>query len=94
MSERIDTHTHDPNETLDYQIDWSRALDEGDTIDEVAWTVTPQGPEIEDPAPSHTDTTSTCWFSGGTAGTNYVLEATVTTAGGRVLQGHLLMMVR
>jgi hypothetical protein len=97
MSERINTHTQDPNERQDYKIDWAEVLQEfepDDTIASATWTVSPTGPTIDSPASSHTTTTTTVWISNATAATDYQLEVTVTTAGGRILQGHLLIRVR
>lgn len=95
MSQRLNANTiqQDPNETLDYVVDWSDQLDAGDTITGTpAWTVTPSGLTVDDQ--SNTTTTTTVWLTAGTANTDYQAEVTVTTTGGRVLQGHLLVRVR
>lgn len=68
----------DPDETLDYQIDWSTTLGT-DTISTSVWTV-PVG--ITEASSANTTTTATIFLSGGTDGTRYDLTNTITTAGG------------
>ena len=72
----------DPDDVLDYEIDWSTWLTAsgGDTISSSTWTV-PTG--ITKTTDSHTTTTTTIWLSGGTAGTTYTLTNEIVTAGGR-----------
>lgn len=71
----------DPNEVLDYQIDWSARLG-SDTISTSTWTV-PSG--ITQTTSSSTSTTTTIWLSGGTTGTKYTLTNEITTTGGRTM---------
>ena len=70
----------DPDEVLDYQIDWSTRLDTSDTITGTATWAVPSG--ITKDSQADTTTTSTITLSGGTAGAQYSLSATVTTTGG------------
>lgn len=72
----------DPGEKKDYAIDWSRHLDEGDTVASSTWTVA-TGLTTATPAPSATTTITTIWLSGGTAGTEYRVTNHVITAQGR-----------
>lgn len=81
----------DPNETLDYQIDWSERLDEGDTISLSAWTA---DVGLTASNPSATDTTTTIWLSGGTAGERYNVHNRVTTVGGRIMDQTMEIEVR
>ena len=69
----------DPDEMLDYTVDWAEAL-AGDTIASSVWTV-PTG--ITRGLDTNTATTATIWISGGTADQNYTLLNRITTAGGR-----------
>jgi hypothetical protein len=69
----------DPDELLDYTVDWAEALG-GDTIASSAWTV-PSG--ITRGTDSNTATTATIWISGGSADQNYSLLNRITTVGGR-----------
>jgi hypothetical protein len=79
----------DPDAILDYAVDWEAWLGT-DTIASVAWTV-PAGLTLD--AQSHTDTVATVWLSGGTAGQSYALGCAVTTAGGRVDERTLTIVV-
>ncbi len=81
----------DPAEVLDYQIDWSTRLDTSDTITGSAtWTV-PSG--ITKDSQGDTTTTSTITLSGGTAGEQYSLSATVVTTGGDTHQEFVQLFV-
>lgn len=77
----------DPDATLDYEFDWAAPpplgpwLPDGDTITASTWAV-PEG--ITKASDSHTDTTTTIWLSGGTAGASYKLTNHITTAAGRI----------
>jgi TRAP-type uncharacterized transport system substrate-binding protein len=75
-----------PVEILDYTIDWTCRGLGTDTIATSAWSVTPSGLSTSSPAPSFTNTTTTVWLSGGTAGVYYAVTNTITTAGGREMQ--------
>ena len=74
--------THDPSAVLDYAVDWSAWLADGEVIASSTWTV-PEGMEQATPPPSHTDTKTTVWVTGGTAGTRYRLTNRITTSQGR-----------
>lgn len=70
----------DPDEVLDYTIDWSEWLASGDTI--VAATATgPTGITVGQTV--FTINEVTIWVQGGIAGTSYDIEIHVTTNGGR-----------
>lgn len=74
----------DPDEVLDYRIDWS-ARTAGDTIATSVWSlVDAAGLTID--SISHDTNSTTVWLSGGTAGEVGVLLNTVTTNGGRTLE--------
>jgi hypothetical protein len=75
----IATFVKDPNAVLDYLIDWSPWLG-ADTIVTSTWIV-PTG--ITKNSDTKTNTTTTVWLSGGTAGTKYPLTNRVVTAGAR-----------
>ena len=70
----------DPDEVLDYEIDWALRLDGADTITTSTWLV-PVG--ITKDSDSKTTTTTTIWLSGGTEGTTYSLVNRVVTTQGR-----------
>ena len=65
---------------MDYVLDWSARL-AGDTIQSSTWT--PDGSVTID-SDSHTETETTVWLSGGSAGKTTFLNR-ITTAGGRTM---------
>lgn len=92
----------DPNATMDYAIDLaSGGLNDGsstdpgwlqgDTINSVVWTA---ATGITVSTSSNTNTVATVWLTGGTAGTDYLVTARVTTAAGRIEDWSLLIKVR
>lgn len=71
----------DPDEVLDYELDWSKWLD-GDTIQTSLFDLAiPAGLNIDNQA--KTATTSTIWLSGGTDGQLALVHCRITTTGGR-----------
>jgi hypothetical protein len=72
----------DPNEVLDYQIDWSDRLD-GDTIDASTWAFASGDGMLVMDSDSFTGTTTTLWLSGGTLNATYEVTNHITTDGGR-----------
>jgi len=73
------SYIKDPDSVLDYAIDWSAWLDT-DTITDSDWTAT-DGITVD--SNTFTDTVSTVWLSGGTAGDTYTVTCHITTAAGR-----------
>ena len=86
----------DPDEILDYEINWSAPdgarLSPGDTIVTSTWPVIPAG--ITKNSDSHTTTSSTIWLSGGTIGATYELTCRITTAGGRTHDQSVKLQVK
>lgn len=81
--------TKDPNEVLDFVVDWSARLD-GDTIvSHQAFTADPAGEpvtvDLEVDSSSYTDDTVTVWLSGGELGETYTVTTRVVTVGARTL---------
>jgi hypothetical protein len=76
-------------EVLDYQIDWATLLGT-DTIATSAWVV---GAGLTKDSDTNSTTTTTVWLSGGTVGTDYECENTITTAEGRTHQRTLGVQV-
>ena len=76
------TFLKDPQEVLDFTIDWGLWLD-GDTISSDIWTV---GSGITSDLETSTSTTSTIWLSGGTLATTYTVANRIVTAGGRTAE--------
>lgn len=73
--------TKDPDDLLDYVIDWSSWLGT-DTITSVDWDV---DTGIMNPTSSHTATTATIWLAGGSVTETYNITCRITTAAGRVV---------
>jgi hypothetical protein len=71
--------TKDPQDLLDYGLDWSAWLDD-DTIAASSWTV-PAGLTLEDE--TNDTTATTVWLSGGTPHVTYEVVNHITTAAGR-----------
>lgn len=80
----------DPDEVVDYAIDWSRRIDGQDYIVDSQWVAeTPavQGSPAMGPyADSFGGKTTVVWLEGGSLGTRASFTNTVTTFAGRVLQ--------
>lgn len=76
----------DPDEVLDYQINWAAPLDDGDTIATSVWSiVTAPDAVLEIDSDAATATTTTVWLSAGTLGKRYALLNRITTVGGRTM---------
>ena len=80
----------DPDEVLDYTIDWEARLD-GDTIATSAWTL-PSG--LSSSTDSNDDTTTTVRLAGGTAETKYTIKNRITTTDGRTMDESAEIFVR
>ena len=79
------TFVHDPAAVLDYAIDWSQWLQNGETITSATWADSvPAGLEQATGKPPSIDgATTVVWLTGGTAGTLYTVTAHVVTSMGR-----------
>lgn len=75
-----DTFLKDPASTLDYVFDWSDWLEEDESISSFVITV-PTGITlgIGIRAPVEDEGRITYWLSGGTKGSSYTIQCTVTT---------------
>lgn len=80
----------DPNEVLDFTIDWSETLG-ADTISSSSWIV-PSG--ITEDSDTNTATTTTIWLSGGTEDERYSLVNRIVTLGGRTFDQTVRIRVR
>lgn len=96
----------DKDETLDYSLDWSRALEGGETIQAVSWFVVD---EADAKAPlglgvtvdglrnftqSNTTTVATIYLQGGVDNQEYKLFCSVTTTAGRVKERSVKIRIR
>lgn len=89
----IKEFTQDPNEELDYKIDWTRTLTpDGDTVASSSWDV-PTG-LTEPHAQSHDSTSTIVWVAGGTINENYTLTNHIVTSGGRKYDQSIIIRIR
>lgn len=73
----INTMTKDPDAVLDYAIDWSGWLEDGETVSSRTITV---GSGITKDSDSESAGVVTIWLSGGTHGSDYVVACKITTS--------------
>lgn len=87
MSQLFTLEPKDPNDVIDYHVNWSGWLREGETLTASSWTVQSGLTKIADPISSvvdpFTDTNATVWVSGGTVGSSYTALNHITTSQGR-----------
>lgn len=86
-------YVKDPSEKLDYQVDWTTWLSEGETISGVDWTVETGLSQPSTPAASNTTTTATVWLEGGTLGARYTIGCRITTNQSRVAERSFTVQV-
>lgn len=96
----------DKDETLDYSLDWSRALEGNETIQSVAWFVvddegdkTPFGigvtvAGLRNFTQTNTTTVATIFLSQGTDNKEYKLFCSVTTSTGKVKERAVKIRIR
>lgn len=73
----------DPDELLDYQINWSAALTT-DTITISSWTISGGDSLLIDDHSTFSPQTATIWLKGGSLNQTYAVNNLITTAGGRI----------
>lgn len=74
----------DPHAVLDYSVDWTDALAEGETMTVSEWRIEPEedgGPVVA--GESGAGAVRTATLSGGVAGHRYRLSNRITTSAGR-----------
>lgn len=87
----LGTLTKDPNDSLDYQINWARWLSDGETVAASAWTV-PSGLTLV--ASSFTTTTTIARISGGTVSQTYNVQNRITTSSGQIKDESVNLRIR
>jgi hypothetical protein len=85
------TFYKDPVDVEVFSVDWTEALESGETISSCAFTLQSGITLVRSYASGKI---SYGWISGGTLGTLYVAEATVTTSLGLTYQKDLIIDVR
>jgi hypothetical protein len=86
----IATYSKDPDATLDYALDWSAWLDDGDALSAVV--VTYDG-VTEAASPVLSGSRTTAWVAGGTAGATATVTYQITTTAGRIDQRSIRLRV-
>lgn len=76
----MQTFLKDPDAVLDYGFDWSDWLADEEIISESTWTVEDG---ITKDSDSKTNTVTTIWLSGGSAGVEYIMTNHIVTSDGR-----------
>lgn len=84
----------DPDEVLDYEMDWSARLAEDDAISISTWTIVGGGSEVVIDSDSKTLMTTTVWLSGGMRNRSYKLMNHIETTGGRTHEQTATLLVR
>lgn len=72
----------DPNDVLDYTVDWETWLGADTITGTPSWAIDPSG-ELSIASQANTTTTATVFLSGGTAGDTYSVRCRIVTTGGR-----------
>jgi hypothetical protein len=87
--------TKDPDEVLDFLLDWSARLTGGDTITTSQWIMpTPTTGDIVKDSDTKTASTTTIWLSAGTDGQKYSIVNRVITVGGRTMDQTCVMTIK
>lgn len=86
----------DPNEVLDYGINWAPRVAAGDTIIAVVHTVVSGDVVIDDETFSSSGTvhTTTVWLSGGTLASSAEILCRVTTDDGRTMDQTVRLKIK
>ena len=83
----------DPDELLDYEIDWSARLDT-DTITVSTWEINGPDAVLTTPTDSFTDTATVIWLDAGTLGAVYTMTNHIQTAGGREMDQSVKLRIK
>lgn len=83
----------DPDEVLDYRIDWTARLDT-DSIVASTWVISGTDAALDEDSNLFSADLTTIWLSGGTVGVKYLLTNHITTAGGRQMDQTVALKVK
>ncbi len=96
----------DPDDTLDYTVDWERWLNGADTISSVVWSLSSKSGDakadfptgtlygLENSSESNTNEVCTINLAQGTAGKTYLLHCQITTVGALIAERTVQLKVR
>lgn len=83
----------DPDEVLDYFIDWTARL-AGDTISSSLWFIVDDDLTLTIDSNSFTASGATVWLSGGTIGVTYEVTNRIMTAGARTMDQTVKLKIK
>lgn len=83
---------HDPEAYLDYSVDWSSWLAEGETITDVVWNILDD--TVDGDTETEADGVATIWLTGGTVNRQAKVECKITTNIGRIDERTIRLTVR
>ena len=87
--------TKDPDDVLDYTLDWSLRLVTGDDITTSVWfTDSATSPGLEMDSDTFDGNSATVWLSGGIPGTTYIVTNRVTTNAARIMDQSVKLKVK
>lgn len=92
MSRTTNYWIHDPNAVLDYVVDWTDWLDDGETI--ASHDIEVETGDVVLDSDSVVGAKTVAWVSGGTTGTSATVRHRVTTSAGRVDDRTITLSVR
>lgn len=92
MSTKLAWPDKDPDEVLDYDIDWSSRMSTGDVIVDSQWTKVTGSITIDSDTASSLATK--IWLSGGTLGETCEFLNRITTQDGRVMDQTVFIKVK
>lgn len=96
----------DKDETLDYSLDWSRALEGGETIESVSWYIVDTTNtkvsfgigttvnSLKNSTQSNTSTVATIYLQDGLDNQEYQLYCSILTTGSRVKERSVKIRIR
>lgn len=87
-------YVKDPSDKLDYAVDWTAWLSEGETIASTEWTVETGLTKMSSPAATDTANPAVVWLEGGDDGEDYTVACKITTNQSRVVERSFTVQVR
>lgn len=90
----MDTKTKQPFEVLDYDIDCSRYINEGDAISNAFAVIKGADTSLYIDKVTWNASTIKVWLGGGTDGVQYKITAYAVSIDGRAVEGDFLMNVK
>lgn len=84
--------TKDPNEVLDYQIDWTDRLVTGETITTSDFIL--ESGNVTLGTETYSGAVTTVWISGGTHGSTSVITNRITTSASRIYDESARLRIR